>query len=82
MSRDFIPVSKYFGSSMINDCCWIDGSVVTGDRGGYLNLLEFNLGTVVSDLHKINATKVAQIYVGEEVFALRKVAQKDSNSNN
>jgi hypothetical protein len=38
-SQDILPVSKYFGPFVINDCCWLDGSVVVGDRGGKLSVL-------------------------------------------
>ena len=58
VSQDFVPVSKYFGSYAINDCCWLDGAVLTGDRGGNISILEFNLGNP-HDLNKINMTKVA-----------------------
>lgn len=75
VSKDFIPVSKHFGGYMINDCCWIDGAVVTGDRGGNLSILELNLGNN-HDLHKINMTKVADIYVGEEIFVLKRLDNK------
>jgi hypothetical protein len=56
-TQDFLPVSKYFGGYPINDCCWLDGAVLTGDRGGNVSILEFNLGNT-HDLHKINMTKV------------------------
>lgn len=62
-SKDILPVSKYFGPYMINDTTWLDGTVVTGDRGGNLTLLEFNLNNN-NDLHKMNMTKVAQISIG------------------
>ena len=58
VSLDFIPVSKYFGAYAINDCCWLDAAVITGDRGGNLAIMEFNLGNN-QDLHKMNMTKVA-----------------------
>lgn len=61
--KDFLPVSKYFGPWMINDTCWLDGSVVTADRGGCLTVLEFNLDHH-NDLHKMAMTKVAQISLG------------------
>jgi hypothetical protein len=57
-SYDVLPVSKYFGAHMINDCCWLDSGVVVGDRGGKISVLEFNLGNN-NDLHKMNMTKVA-----------------------
>ena len=38
-TKDIIPVSKYFGPYMINDTTWLDGAVVTGDRGGNITLL-------------------------------------------
>ncbi len=72
VSRDLIPVSKYFGPFIINDCCWLDGAVVAGDRGGTLSILEFNLSNK-HDLHKMTMTKVADIYIGEEIFTLRKI---------
>lgn len=49
---------------MINDCCWLDGSVVTGDRGGKVCVMEFNHGNG-NDLCKMGMTKVAEINVGE-----------------
>jgi hypothetical protein len=39
VSQDFVPVSKYFGSYAINDCCWLDGAALTGDRGGNISVL-------------------------------------------
>lgn len=56
---------------MINDTTWLDGAVVTGDRGGNLTLLEFNLNNN-NDLHKMSMTKVGQISIGEEIFTLKK----------
>lgn len=77
--KDILPVSKYFGSYMINDTTWLDGAVVTGDRGGNIVLLEFNLGNT-NDLHKMNMTKVGEISVGEEVFTLRRSQQQHKQS--
>lgn len=59
---------------MINDTTWLDGTVVTGDRGGNIALLEFNLNNS-NDLHKMTMTKVGEISVGEEVFTLTRSQQ-------
>jgi len=56
-SYDILPVSKYFGAHLINDCCWLGDSVLTGDRGGNITLMEFNLASA-TDLNKINLTRV------------------------
>lgn len=65
---------------MINDTTWLDGTVVTGDRGGNLTLLQFNLNNN-NDLHKMNMTKVAQISIGQEIFTLKKsINSNQSNS--
>lgn len=70
-NKDILPVSKYFGPYMINETTWLDGSVVVGDRGGNLTILEFNLSNN-HDLHKMSMTKVGEISVGEEIFTFKR----------
>lgn len=65
---------------MINDTTWLDGAVVTGDRGGNLTILQFNLNNQ-NDLHKMAMTKVGQISIGEEIFTLKRSQHYLEQSN-
>ena len=73
---EILPVSRYFGPFFINDAAFINGSVIYGDRGGKVNILEFNLENLNSDIHKSHMTNVGEIYVGEEIFTIRRIENK------
>lgn len=75
--HSILPLARYMGSHMINDLAFIGSSLIAGDKGGNITMLELNLDDE-QDINKTTITRVASLYTGEEVFMLRPNQQEST----
>lgn len=59
-----LPLCRNIGPYMVNDVVFLGNALITGDKGGLLRVLEFNMADPC-DINKTMMTSVGSLYVSE-----------------